>query len=92
MSLLGHPLYFTGIIGDKRRERNGVNESIADNQHQGFYRKHPTFTDELLFLPPFIHKVCYNEHAKCNEAVTNLVAVNRYLFNELLLGFNAGHF
>ena len=47
---------------------------------------------QLLFLPPFIHKVCYNEHAKSNEAVTYLVAVNRYLFNELLLGFNAGYF
>ena len=80
------------IIGDKRRERNGVNERIADNQQQGFYSKHPTFTFQLLFLPPFIYKVCYNEHAKCNEAVTNLVAVNRYLFYELLLGFNAGHF
>lgn len=80
------------IIGDKRRERNGVNKRIADNQHQGFYSKHPTFTFQLLFLPPFIHKVCYNEHAKSNEAVTNFVAVNRYLFNELLLGFNAGYF
>ena len=92
---LRQPLFYSKpikIIGDKRRERNGVNERIADNQHQGFYSKHPTFTFQLLFLPPFIHKVCYNEHAKSNEAVTNLVAVNRYLFNELLLGFNAGHF